>query len=63
MRHLLRYEFRPAIVDKRLSIRNDGMIVVPNKTRRRDGTTHVVMTRDPFMQRLTALVEFGVHAP
>jgi hypothetical protein len=56
LEHLLRYEFRPAIVDKRLSVRADGNIVVQNKTRWRDGTTHVVMTPDQFMQRLVALV-------
>jgi hypothetical protein len=42
--------------DKRLSVRPDGTILVQNKTRWRDGTTHVVMTPDQFMQRLVALV-------
>lgn len=56
LEHLLRYEFRPAIVDERLSVREDGNIVVQNKTRWRDGTTHVVMTPDQFMHRLAALV-------
>jgi len=37
-------------------MRGDGSIVVRNKTRWRDGTTHVVMTPDQFMQRLVALV-------
>jgi hypothetical protein len=47
---------RPAVVDDRLRVREDGKILVELKTRWRDGTTHLVLTPRQFMQRLCALV-------
>lgn len=56
LEHLLRYTLRPAIVDDRLTQRDDGKIELQLKTRWNDGTTHLVFTPRQFMQRLVALV-------
>jgi hypothetical protein len=56
LEHLLRYTLRPAIVDDRVALREDGKIELELKTKWNDGTTHLIFTPRQFMQRLVALV-------
>lgn len=56
LEQLCRYITRPAIANERLSINNNGDVVLQLKSPYKDGTTHVVMSPLEFMQRLAALV-------
>ena len=47
---------RPAIAERRLSLANNGNVVIALKTPYDDGTTHVVLGPMEFMGRLAALV-------
>jgi hypothetical protein len=53
---LCRYITRPAIANERLSRNAKGQVVLRLKSPYRDGTTHIVMQPQEFMQRLAALV-------
>ena len=53
---LCRYAGRPAVAESRLVELADGRIGYVLKKRWRDGTTHVVMTKQVLMERLCALV-------
>ncbi len=53
---LLRYLLRPPLVLDRLSIREDGRVVLRLKNMWRDGTTALVLTPFEFLARLAALV-------
>jgi hypothetical protein len=53
---LCRYAARPAVAESRLVEFADGRIGYVLKKRWRDGTTHVVMTKQVLMERLCALV-------
>jgi hypothetical protein len=56
LEQLCRYITRPAIAHERLSINQNGNVVLGLKTSYKDGTTHVVMEPLEFMQRLAAFV-------
>ena len=56
LERLCRYITRPAIAEKRLSLANNGNVVIALKTPYDDGTTHVVLSPMEFMGRLAALV-------
>ena len=51
-----RYAARPAVAESRLTELPDGRIAYSLKKRWKDGTTHVVMTKQVLMERLCALV-------
>jgi hypothetical protein len=53
---LCRYITRPAIAERRLSLANNGNVVIALKTPYDDGTSHVVLSPIEFMGRLAALV-------
>ncbi|MFT6839602.1 MAG: hypothetical protein ACJAWK_000357 [Candidatus Azotimanducaceae bacterium] len=53
---LCRYITRAAIAERRLSLANNGNVVIALKTPYNDGTTHVVLSPMEFMGRLAALV-------
>ena len=50
------YITRPALANERLSRNGKGQVVLRLKSPYRDGTTHIVMQPQEFMQRLAALV-------
>lgn len=50
------YITRPALANERLSRNAKGQVVLKLKSPYRDGTTHIVMHPQEFMQRLAALV-------
>lgn len=56
LERLCRYITRPAITEQRMSLANNGNVVVGLKTPYSDGTTHVVLSPMEFMGRLAALV-------
>jgi hypothetical protein len=56
LERLCRYITRPAIANERLSRNGKGQVVLQLKSPYRDGTTHIVMSAQEFMQRLAALV-------
>ena len=56
LERLCRYITRPAIANERLSRNRKGQVVLRLKSAYRDGTTHIVMSAQEFMQRLAALV-------
>ena len=56
LERLCRYITRPAIANERLSRNGKGQVVLQLKSPYRDGTTHIVMQPQEFMQRLAALV-------
>ncbi|MCY2957636.1 MAG: transposase, partial [Planctomycetota bacterium] len=56
LEHLCRYAGRAAIAENRLTLLPDGRVAYSLKKRWKDGTTHVVMTRQVLMERLCALV-------
>jgi hypothetical protein len=56
LERLCRYITRPAIANERLSRNSKGQGVLQLKSPYRDGTTHIVMSAQEFMQRLVALV-------
>jgi hypothetical protein len=56
LERLCRYITRPAIANERLSRNSKGQVVLQLKSPYRDGTTHIVMQPQEFMQRLAALV-------
>ena len=56
LEHLCRYAGRAAIAENRLSELPDGRVAYSLKKRWKDGTTHVVMTKQVLMERLCALV-------
>ena len=56
LERLCRYIARPAIAERRLSLANNGNVVIALKTPYDDGTTHVVLSPMEFMGRLAALV-------
>lgn len=56
LERLCRYVTRPALANERLSRNGKGQVVLRLKSPYRDGTTHIVMEPQAFMQRLTALV-------
>ena len=56
LERLCRYITRPAIANERLSRNAKGQVVLRLKSPYRDGTTHIVMSAQEFMQRLAALV-------
>jgi Putative transposase len=56
LEHLCRYITRPAIANERLKRNRAGDVVLQLKSAYKDGTTHLVMARLQFMQRLAALV-------
>jgi len=47
---------RPALANERVQSNAAGQVVLKLKTPWRDGTTHLVMSPQEFMQRLAALV-------
>ena len=53
---LCRYITRPAIAEQRLSLANDGSVIVELKSPHSDGTTHIVLSPMEFIGRLVALV-------
>ena len=56
LERLCRYITRPAIAERRLSLANNGNVVIALKTPYDDGTSHVVLGPMEFMGRLAALV-------
>ncbi|MCA3222251.1 MAG: transposase [Burkholderiales bacterium] len=56
LERLCRYITRPALANERLSRNGKGQVVLRLKSPYRDGTTHIVMQPQEFMQRLAALV-------
>ncbi len=56
LENLCRYAGRPAVAESRLVELADGRIGYVLKKRWRDGTTHVVLTKEVLMERLCALV-------
>jgi hypothetical protein len=56
LERLCRYITRPALANERLSRNAKGQVVLRLKSPYRDGTTHIVMHPQEFMQRLAALV-------
>jgi len=56
LEQLCRYITRPALANERLSRNGKGQVVLRLKSPYRDGTTHIVMQPQEFMQRLAALV-------
>jgi len=56
LERLCRYITRPALANERLSRNGKGQVVLRLKSPYRDGTTHIVMEPQEFMQRLAALV-------
>ena len=56
LEHLCRYAGRAAIAENRLSELPDGRVAYSLKKRWKDGTAHVVMTKQVLMERLCALV-------
>ena len=56
LEQLCRYITRPALANERLSRNSKGQVVLQLKSAYRDGTTHIVMQAQEFMQRLAALV-------
>ena len=56
LEHLCRYAGRAAIAENRLALLPDGRVAYALKKRWKDGTTHVVMTKQVLMERLCALV-------
>ena len=56
LERLCRYLTRPALANERLSRNAEGQVVLRLKSAYRDGTTHIVMHPQEFMQRLAALV-------
>ena len=56
LERLCRTITRPAIANERLSRNSKGQVVLQLKSPYRDGTTHIVMSAQEFMQRLAALV-------
>lgn len=55
LERLCRYITRPAIANERLSRNDKGQVLLQLKSPWRDGTTHIVMSPQEFMQRLAAL--------
>jgi hypothetical protein len=47
---------RPALSDERVQLNAAGQVELKVKTPWRDGTTHLLMSPQEFMQRLAALV-------
>ena len=56
LERLCRYITRPAIAEQRLSLADNGNVIIALKTPYDDGTTHVVLSPMEFMGRLAALV-------
>ena len=56
LERLCRYITRPALANERLSRNATRQVVLKLKSPYRDGTTHIVMQPQAFMQRLAALV-------
>ena len=56
LERLCRYITRPALANERLSRDARGQVVLKLKSPYRNGTTHIVMQPQEFMQRLAALV-------
>ena len=56
LERLCRYAGRAAIAENRLTELPDGRLVYSLKKRWKDGTTHLVMSRQVLMERLCALV-------
>ena len=56
LERLCRYITRPALANDRLSRNAKGQVVLRLKSPYRDGTTHIVMQSQEFMQRLAVLV-------
>ncbi len=56
LERLCRYITRPAFTNERLSRNGKGQVVLRLKSPYRDGTTHIVMHPQEFMQRRAALV-------
>jgi len=56
LERLCRYIHRPALSNERLSILDDGRVVLALKRAWPDGSTHVVFTPDAFLSRLATLV-------
>ncbi|MCC6776327.1 MAG: transposase [Hyphomicrobiales bacterium] len=61
LERLCRYITRPALAHERLSRNGKGQVVLRLKSPYRDGTTHIVMQPQEFMQRLAALVPRPRH--
>jgi hypothetical protein len=56
LERLCRYITRPAIANERLKRDGEGRVVLQLKSPWRDGSTHIVISPQEFMQRLAALV-------
>ena len=56
LEHLCRYIARPALSAKRLSLNEEGKVVLELRVPFRDGTTHFVFDPLVFIERLAALV-------
>ena len=53
---LCRYITRPALANERITINDQGQVILKLKSAWSDGTSHLVMSAQEFMQRLAALV-------
>jgi hypothetical protein len=56
LERLCRYITRPAIANESLGRNGKGQVVRQLKSPYRDGTTHIVMSAQEFMQRLAAVI-------
>ena len=56
MKKLCRYTTRPALANERITSNDKGQVVLKLKSAWSDGTSHLAMSAQEFMQRLAALV-------
>ena len=56
LERLVRYILRPPLSHNRLSLREDGMLVLRLKTAWRNGTTALLLSGSELLQRLAAIV-------
>ena len=59
LERLCRYITRPAIAERRLSLANNGNVVIALKTPYDDGTTHVVLSPMEFMAHFPVRHPYG----
>ena len=56
LERLCRYLLRPPVAEDRLSFASDGSVLVRLKTPWRDGTSHVALVPQEFLEKLAALI-------
>jgi hypothetical protein len=56
LERLVRYMARPPIGDERIEILDSGEVRLALKTAWRDGTTHLCLTGEEFLEKLVALI-------